>query len=441
MSSGSKMAARMTAGHTTTPRAARLAPLDAVRGLTILWITLLHFYVDTRGVPRADAGPGAFFAALAGFDPATAFAVAARALIGIPGFRLDVLLFVTGLVLSLGRPLPARALYRRRARAILPNYWLGSVAALALIAMLAWLRSAWIDAPFLAQLHEGSVLAGAGYRVEWLDPLRSLSVLGRLESPRAMQVVAPSLWYVILLVQFYLVFPPLRAIMDRLGPSWFLALAAVVTFSARAFAFEHAPFGAFDANQTVVSFIPFRLLAPAAGMVAARWAERMQPPARATALVAAFPFALFAILAATWLSVHMNRPGTWLGVLGALTPLALSLPALWNVAALAGRVAPLQALLVWTGRHSLSLLVVQDFLRFVTGTWLVLFGRHPELTWPLMPAYLGLALLLTRWWHPLPEALGDWLWRNRVIGGSADRPIGRSTDRGRVPAASDAAPW
>jgi len=97
----------------------RLALLDVLRGMTILWITLFHFYIDTRGAAGVGARPGRFVAALGRGDLAEAAMVAVRALTGLPSFRLDVFLFVSGLVLCLGRPLPAPVFYRRRAHAIL----------------------------------------------------------------------------------------------------------------------------------------------------------------------------------------------------------------------------------------------------------------------------------------------------------------------------------
>jgi hypothetical protein len=63
----------------------------------------------------------------------------------------------------------------------------------------------------------------------------------------------------------------------------------------------------------------------------------------------------------------------------------------------------------WTssGRHSLSLLVAQDFLRLGVGMLLFARGDLADITWPLAPFYLALALLVTRVWHPLPQAAGD----------------------------------
>jgi len=97
-------------------------------------------------------------------------------------------------------------------------------------------------------------LGGQPYHFEPLDILRSLSVAGRLETPRTMQVVAPSRCYLVLLWQFYLVFPPCdRCSSDRRA---FLAVCFAVGVGSRTLAFAHAPFGAFDANATVLYAVP-----------------------------------------------------------------------------------------------------------------------------------------------------------------------------------------
>jgi len=375
--------------------------------MTILWITLFHFYIDTRGAAGAGARPGRFVAALEQADLVGAATVAVHALAGIPSFRVDVFLFVSGLVLALGRPLPPGAFYQRRARAILPNYWLGSLAAFLILTSLAALRATFLGGPFPEELHQGSRLAQDPYVFEWLDLVRSASVLGRFESPRAMQVIAPSLWYVVLLGQLYLAFPLLLGALRRVGPWWFLTAAAAATWIARVAAFRHALVPGFDAVQTVICFIPFRLLAPAAGMVAARWADSLARPPRRALLWLLSPVAASSLLAAVWVSRDLNTPGTWMGVLGGALPLAISLPALWLLACLAVRARRVGGLLTWAGRHSLSLLVVQDFLRLGVGTLLVARGDLADLTWPLAPLYLALALLVTRLWHPLPQAAGD----------------------------------
>lgn len=389
----------------------RLVTLDVVRGATILWITVFHFYVDTRGAADGYAGPAAFFSAAGRWDVPEAIRLAALALVGIPGWRVDVFLFLSGLVLSIGGPLPTREFYRRRTRAILPNYWLGSLAAFLLLAALAALRAALLGGGFLAQLHGGTLLAHAPYGFEWLDLVRSASILGRFENARTMQVVAPSLWYVALAGQFYLVFPLLRGALRRLGPGWFLAMAAATTWGARALAFHHVVVPGFDPMQTVTCFIPFRLLPASAGMVAAALGrDRLTRQPRGLLLWVLSPASVGCLLVAAWLSLDVNIPGTRLALVGGVLPLVMSFPALWSLASLAAGGRPLREVLTWAGRNSLSLLVAQDFLRLGVGTLLSVRGDLTALTWPVMPIYVGVVLASTWAWHPLTQAVRDRVW-------------------------------
>ena len=67
--------------------------------------------------------------------------------------------------------------------------------------------------PFGAELHAGTLLGGQAYRFEWLDILRSLSVLGRpRDSPHHAGGCAVDVGLV-LIAQLYLLFPWMRALL------------------------------------------------------------------------------------------------------------------------------------------------------------------------------------------------------------------------------------
>lgn len=394
--------------HTT--RLPRVATIDALRGLTILWVTALHFHVDTRAVPTpAVASASAWWDAVSAGDPAGALRVTVASLVGLPGFRLDLLLLVTSLVAGLGTTVPATTFLRRRALAILPHYWLGNLLVLLVAGLCAAWRSTVLGTPWLGEFHAGSRLALEPYRIEGLDLLRSLSVVGRLQDPRTMQVVAPSLWYLVLVAQLLLVLPWLRRLHAALGGARMIVLAIVATAAGRAWVFAAPPLATFDANATVITFLPFRLVGPAiglacAGLIRARsgdlgtlpWAPR-SPLAAATAVGA--------ILPATWAGIAMNAPGTLAGVLGPTIPLALAWPGLWWLASACGRRPWLGPFLTWAGVHSLSILVAQDALRFIVGTLVSLGWLGGAATFLLLPVYLLLATLLARAWAPWPLAV------------------------------------
>lgn len=405
------MSSSAPSSHQPPPATDRRLPVvDVLRALTILWVTAFHFYVDGRGVPGADvASAGAAWDALAGGNLVEAGAVAVRSLIAIPGFRLDLLLFVTALVSMHGRPVAARTFYARRLRSILPQYWLGSLAVLGVCLALAGLRVVFGAQSFAWELREGARLAGEPYLFVWPDVLRSLSLVGRLENARTMQVVAPSLWYIVLVAQLLAVFPLLRRLYTAMGGVTFLLAAAAISWIGRAWVFAVEPLTGFDANATVICFLPFRLIAPALGMVAAGWVpgrlsgrEPLAFGRRTTAAATAGAVAL--LVWAMWLCGGVNDPRTVAGVLGPALPLIVALPALWWLALRALADPRTSGLLRWAGTRSFSILIVQDVLRFLVGTVEASGVAVAPWTFVLMPAYLAAALLLARVWHPWPEA-------------------------------------
>ena len=384
--------------------------VDLLRGMAIVWIAIFHLYVDTRGRAGSDAGAAAARAAWVRGDVLDLVGTGARALAGLPGFRLDIFLVITGLVLSLSATTGARAFVGRRLQAVLPGYWLGSVVGAGLLVLLAAFRGFVSGTPFLQEVHEGTRLAGRPYPFETTDVLVSLSLVGRLRDPRSMQVVLPSLWYIVLVVQVYLLFPFLRALRARVGDIRFLALCWAATWAARAMAFRLAPVGAFDAHAMVICFAPFRLGSVALGVVLATRAARVcAPPARPVAAALALPAAL-ALLGAAWLGAVMDTPGTGAAVLGAALPLGLALPALWAIGGLAHYTPGAGPLLTWVGRRSLAFLIVQDYLRLAVGTLLAFRGGMADLTWILALPYLAVAVVVVRVWEPLQSGLGRRLW-------------------------------
>lgn len=389
----------------------RSRQVDVLRGLTIIWITAFHFYADTRG----GAGPitsSMFTRALGQLDVWSLADVSTRTLIALPSYRLDVFLAVTGLVLTLSRPLPATAFWRVRARAVLPNYWCGSIAAALLLVGLALVRSSVRGTAAAMEISDGTLLARAFYHFEWIDIVRSLSLAGRLTDARAMQVVSPSLWYVVLAAQLYLVFPLLRWLMGKLGRWLFLGICLATMCIARQYVLHGQALPGFSMSGTLIYFLPFRLFGPALGMVAATWVQRGAfQLSRFAAVVSAGP-AVALLLGTVWYGAGAVRDG----ILGATLPLVLGLPALWTISSGLLHVPSGAALVTWIGRHSLSVLVVQDFLRLIVGTTIALWGRLDAVTWYLLPFHLAAVLALTPLWHPIPERAAALVGWNRQRG-------------------------
>ncbi|MEI6668269.1 MAG: acyltransferase [Acidobacteriota bacterium] len=384
--------------------------IDVLRGATILWVSLFHLYVDTRGVPGAEVGARAFVEALREGSIRGVLGSAAGAMAGLPSFRVDLFLLVTGLVLMLRPPSGAWTFWQRRFRSVLPSYWLGSLLTLAVIVGLSTIRALAGGAGIAAELQRGSLLAGHLYLVEPGDILRSLSVIGRFESQRTMQVVAPSMWYIVLVLQVYCVFPLLRRWLERAGPWRFAAGALVVTWCGRWLVFTYPPLSTFDPNATVIHFLPFRLAPLALGMMLATWMPQRRDSRRDGRRLGLLVPAAVVLLAAQWLSVGANAPGTLPGVIGPIVALVVALPGLWMATVAATSLPRVRRSLAWAGRHSMAVLVVQDSLRFAVGTAIVLGGSLHRYTWLLAVPYLLACLALARVWTPLPARLAARFW-------------------------------
>jgi hypothetical protein len=307
-------------------------------------------------------------------------------------------------------PAPILAFLNRRMRAVLPSYWLGSLLVLVVIVGLALVRSAIWGGDVAGLVRHGALLARAPYTVEPFDILRSLSVFGRFHDLRTMQVVAPSMWYVLLVLQAYCLFPFLRQLLTRMGPVWFLVAIGGTTILGRWLVERAGGVGTFTAHEAVVYLVPFRLGAVAVGMVASRWAVRFTAvPGRLASALLAAP-ALLIVIATVWASDEVNWPETTIGVIGPLVALLPALPAFWALASAATAVPMLCRLFTWAGKYSISILVAQDALRFIVGTVLLLGGKLAPWFWWLALPYLGATMLLAWAWAPVPAWVADKLW-------------------------------
>ncbi len=407
-------------------RAARGAPrdptIDVLRGLTIAAVIAYHLHADTRGVALTPEPLQALLAVLVAHDWRGVVGEAARIVVAAPAYRLDLFLFVTGVVLARGPRRPVGQFWKRRARDVLPNYWLGSLGVALVLIGLAAFRAIALGTSFVDEVGSGTRLARAPYAFQASDLLRSLSVVGRFQETRTFQVVAPSMWYVMLLLQAYGVFPALRALRARTSAPAFLTGVLAFTALARWLVFRFDPLASFGPNPTVLYFIPFRLAPVALGMVSAGALARL-PRAPATA-----PTYAGAVIAIAWvvvsfaLATHANAPGTIAGVVGPVAPLALGIPA-WLWLAVAVQLTPgLGRALAWAGRHSLSILLAQDALRLVVGTALRFDVPLERAFWPLSIPYLAASMLLARVWDPVAARFRDRIWppsaRDRTGAGS-----------------------
>jgi peptidoglycan/LPS O-acetylase OafA/YrhL len=232
---------------TTPPGTARIVAIDVVRGIAILWVVLYHLWTDVNSfaVGSISARFHAVPDAIRDLDiVATAEAIFHAVLrvgyLGVPLFMilsgLSLTLVAERRALTLGS---APGFLGRRLRRVLVPYgfgWAYTVACFALIAL--WQVIQFGDFGFWHYWWEGSftIPDRAGEFVS--NPLSGGNIwAGLLLVPRIFRAewqFAPegSLWFVLLIVQYYLLFPLLLVALRRLGPARFLALTLAVTLVA-----------------------------------------------------------------------------------------------------------------------------------------------------------------------------------------------------------------
>lgn len=214
------MSAVSAAGLSAAPRP-RLLWIDVVKALSILWIAFFHgFDTWANGTLPSPLAPGYFRTMLEGCAPASAGGLAlclGRALLaafGQLGFHaVSVFLVMSGFGLAY------------------------SAAGKSSLAPADWLRSRFLRLyPMYWVAHAIVIFAPFAFRPEPVDWRVVPSLIGlRFWPPIAenFYYLNASWWFFGLLIQLYLVFLPLWAILRRIGPIPFVALCAAVSFAAR----------------------------------------------------------------------------------------------------------------------------------------------------------------------------------------------------------------
>lgn len=239
---------------------ARLAWLDVVKGVAILWIAYFHFFKawanERFGAPFHPGFPREFMAQCAPTSALETAGCAVKAvfvgvsLLGFHAVSVFLLLSGFGLAHSLARTwrpgTPWRGWYRARLLRLFPMYW---VAHLVIVV-----------SPFV-------------WRPEPIDGRFWLSLLGDRIWPvdTMFYYLNPAWWYFGLLLQLYLVFPLLFLLLVRVGPSAFLAATLVATLLCRWVLLIGHPV---DGLWVQGGFFGARLFEFTAGMALGWWYQR-----------------------------------------------------------------------------------------------------------------------------------------------------------------------
>lgn len=218
--------------------AGRIAGLDMLRGLAILWVVVFHLWIDIKlvALPPADYYHTAFHRVSSGDwgRVGTSF-IDAISRIGFQGVPVFMMLSGLSLYLSASRSeAPLLPWYYARLRRLLVPYWAGFFVLLGGACAVAALQ-VWIDGhSFAYQYHHGVTAAAWNViDISWGDALVSLALVPRVLRDRWFGVYPNSLWFVVVLVQYYLLFPFLRVLLDRIGPARFVVSALIFTIAAK----------------------------------------------------------------------------------------------------------------------------------------------------------------------------------------------------------------
>jgi peptidoglycan/LPS O-acetylase OafA/YrhL len=380
MSAGSDRS--RTAAEAASPperEGGRLAAIDILRGLAILWVVLFHLWGDIVFFPPPPSqyydrlwhqvehgGPWQIITAVTdivfrdGYQGVPLFML-------LSGVSLTLAAYRAGPVLPLGAW--ARFCFQRFRKLLVP-YWFGCAFAIAVMAAIAWLRVERHGGDFVEVFTHGVTTAKHARVV--IDPgmaMAAFTLVPRLIRQHWFFAPSGALWFVVLLAQYYLLFPFLFAAMRRLGPLPVLGIALAVTLASNVALI--AAEGPLELNfRFVVGLANFRVFEFALGM-AIGWLlatgrpaglVRVLADAPATAMVVAGGFLLHSagdLIDSTY--------GPWQGVGDTFIIAGLGLMALPLLVRLRGP-APLPLRPVaFVGVVSYAVLIVNDPLRMVAS--------------------------------------------------------------------------
>jgi peptidoglycan/LPS O-acetylase OafA/YrhL len=391
------------------PSGGRIVAIDIVRGFAILWVILYHLWSDVR-FPHISPIPDTLRAVphrIADGHPYAALTALTDACFRLGFLGVPLFMVLSGLSLTLvalrreqtARETPA-FLYRRLRRVMIP-YWFGFVYTVAFalaLALVEWQRHdtdsyGWFVRHGDVPINRDQLLAG-------------LLVVPRYWSNTLRFAPEGSLWFVLLIVQYYLLFPVLLPVLKRTGPWIFLLLAFGVTFASLNLIVS-ADGNLVQADSWVQTLAPFRIFEFALGMAGGYLI--VHRPARLR-LWAGSPLAVAGLVTAGLLvfvaanlideyggnPVSLQAPMIALGMSLVFLPLVCKTPGRLEAGA-AGR------LLAWVGVMSYTVLIVNEPLRSVTHTLRV---EHAWFGWKALwigVLYMPITLLAAR---PLAVFLG-----------------------------------
>jgi peptidoglycan/LPS O-acetylase OafA/YrhL len=399
----------------------RIVAIDVVRGLAILWVILYHLWTDVHSfeVGTVSSRFHAVPDAIGDLDPVGTAEAVFHAVLRVGYLGVPLFMILSGLSLTLAalrRDLELRSgpgFLRRRLRRVLVPYWFGWAYTLACFALIAlWQVIQFGHFGFWHYWWEGTftIPHRAGEFVT--NPLAGGNIwAGLLLVPRILRdewQFAPegSLWFVLLIVQYYVLFPFLLVALRRVGAALFLTGTLLVTLVSLNLVL------AIDGNLSRLHRVldmgsPFRLFEFGLGMTAGYLLTTRPGLARRGARrVVALPFAVGGgALVVIGSTMRLDTPalsGTIVEPMVALGLSLLFLPLAFKRAGRLERGRPGRAV-AWVGVISYAVLIANEPLRDVTlrlrfqrssfdviWVWLLYLPLTFAIAWPVA-RLLGLA--------------------------------------------------
>ncbi|MBI5284484.1 MAG: acyltransferase [Chloroflexi bacterium] len=355
------------------PAGGRIVAIDIVRGFAILWVILYHLWTDIKVLNiRTIPDTFRFVPHQVTHDPAGAPTAFTDAFLRVGALGVPLFMILSGLSLTLVamRREPRhgetpRFLYRRLRRVMIP-YWFGFVYTLAFAGALAFVQ--W-------QRHGGHSYAWfvryGDFRIDGGQLFAGGLLVPRFWSHAWHFAPEGSLWFVLLIVQYYLLFPVLLPLLRRIGPWWFLAAALAVTLLSLN-AMVAVDGNLIHRDSWVQTLAPFRIFEFALGMAGGYLMVRRP------ALLLEYTRAPLDILSIVVIGLLFFIGGNMIGIdsgdmvtfQSPMIALGMSLIFLPLVCKLPGRleVSAPGRVVAWVGVISYTVLIVNEPLRSVTHT-------------------------------------------------------------------------